>query len=1752
MNYFYTCKSLLLIVVSFLFFGTQQAMASHIPGANITATCNPSNPLEYTFTLTLFRRCPGTHPSSMSSANFTLSNSCGLSNPVTPTFNQVGTPVDVNQLCSSVTSNCSGGTQPGVWLYTYEATIILPANCDGWTMSYNLCCRDASSNMSGGSGNDMHTYTTINTSTAPCNTTPSVTSAPIPYACTNTTFSYCLTTSDAEGDSVAYRMVAPSDAGATPILHLGGYSVAAPITGFVLNPLTGCFTFNEPNVGNYVVAIAIDEYDGAGNLISTVIHDFQVQVINCTNTPPNNPIGSITNVTGTANQTGPNGISTCIGQSFCFDVTFSDLIDINDSIFITTDGTILFPGATFTTTGVNPVTGTFCWNAVPGSMGGSVTFNAFDNGCPVRGTNSFGVTIDIIDGVYAGPDASVCGGTPVQLNATGGSVFNWTPATGLSCTNCPNPIASPAVTTTYIVTGNLSGSCSNSDTVVVNVETTPPTASITGNIGICGAGGSNVLTASGGARFLWSTGATSPFITVSPAVSTTYSVLVTNFVGGCEAYDTVDVVVSPTVTSSIPDQIICNGNSATISASGGGVYAWSTGDNTADITVSPTVSTLYTVTISLGTCSVIDTINIDVTPSSGPVMNCRPDTTLLPCVTIYDFVPPTALDYCAAAPCISNTLVDVLASLNANGTSIATNVPNGYNMTDGITGTCVSDGGNDMYDCGNQLNTNLSTLIPYTGGNINTHPGFNGGNYFTHKFNNLWVMAADLNGATSFYTSGNNGADGSGNVDGYTYTVTVGCLDYYVFVKRINNARDPSINHIYIIPDNGTLPAPTHTFATNTNDDEHRLLNLGNFDRLYYLLLAGANGYAYTNAEIEAAVLDFINQGNITAGGVAQAPVTQIAGSPSGTALTAGTHTLTFQATGTGGNTVCSYDVIVPPSGLPVIACRPDTLVSECAPVVTFTAPVGSDPCNAPCGNATIADVLADFNTNGVAIGSTIPSGFNMTDGITGTCVSDGGSDMYDCGNQLNTNLTTLIPYTGGTITANANFGAGASYFTRKINNLWLMVADLNGINTFYTSGNNGADGSGNVDGFTYTVTVGCQSYYVFVKRINNAGDPSINHVYIVPDNGTLPAPTHTFATNSNDDEHRLNNLGNFERLYYLLLAGTGGIAYSNAQIQTTVTAFLNQVNASAGAAGGGVTVAQIAGLPSGSTFPVGTNTVTYRATSVTTGQTADCSFDIVVQPRPTAAIAGNTTICTGGSSVLTASGGGTYSWSTGATTPSITISPVLPTTYTVSVTDNLGCEGQSSVNTTLGIASTPPILAPLVGSICPNTNMTLTAAGGVAGLGSTIQWYSGPNGTGTWLGTGGSLPITPTTATTYYVRREGGCNITGDDQVTVNIKDYIYALNATTTNTYCTDNAGWHHFYNGNEIILSIRGDLAGAPAGFPQITINDNGTYYQQTQGPFTPASCVNNLTPGEERFEMERSWDVNFGGGTLNPPYEVRFYYEPAERTAVETAALNHMATYGACGYSYKYSFPLGSYFFKNVGSQYTAPDFDGLHLPNTTGVTPNGVNYTEMTGITNFSGGSLGLILVPNTLLPVDWLYFDGSTDNTTNTLRWATAAEQNSDYFRVQRSVDGVAFETIGMVQAQGQSSSAQHYTYDDEHPFEGQNYYRLELVDQTGDLSLSNTILLNIRVDGKPYLFYPNPTTDVVYYQYESQEAEMLQVEVLDVLGKRASVQQVQGTTGLNNIPVSLEQLPTGTYMIRVHNEVRGTVHTEKVTKRDF
>jgi gliding motility-associated-like protein len=223
-------------------------------------------------------------------------------------------------------------------------------------------------------------------------------------------------------------------------------------------------------------------------------------------------------------------------------------------------------------------------------------------------TDNVVVTVAASIFANAGADQTICPSQSATLTANGGSTYAWN--TGI---NTASIIVTPASTTTYTVTVS-NGTCSATDNVVVNVA-----SAVTANAGtdqtICPAS-SATLSAGGGTAYSWSNGTNTPTITVSPATTTIYTVTVSN--GTCSATDNVTVNVAAAVLAIAgPDQAICPSSSATLTASGGTLYTWNTGANTASITVSPASTTIYTVTVSNGTCSATDAVVVSISNNAS-------------------------------------------------------------------------------------------------------------------------------------------------------------------------------------------------------------------------------------------------------------------------------------------------------------------------------------------------------------------------------------------------------------------------------------------------------------------------------------------------------------------------------------------------------------------------------------------------------------------------------------------------------------------------------------------------------------------------------------------------------------------------------------------------------------------------------------------------------------------------------------------------------------------------------------------------------------------------------------------------------------------------------------------------------------------------------------------------------------------------------------------------------------------------------
>ena len=227
------------------------------------------------------------------------------------------------------------------------------------------------------------------------------------------------------------------------------------------------------------------------------------------------------------------------------------------------------------------------------------------------------------------------------------------------------------------------------------------------------------------------------------------------------------------------------------------------------------------------------------------------------------------------------------------------------------------------------------------------------------------------------------------------------------------------------------------------------------------------------------------------------------------------------------------------------------------------------------------------------------------------------------------------------------------------------------------------------------------------------------------------------------------------------------------------------------------------------------------------------------------------------------------------------------------------------------------------------------------------------------------------------------------------------------------------------------------------------------------------------------------------------------------------------------------------------------YDATHYSGSIGTTPNGINYAQWTGILGFSGGSGAVIIVPDVLLAGNWKYFTGETDGRINYLSWATAQEENTAFFEVQRSQNAVDFHTIGRVAAKGFSSEESLYNFNDNTPFTGVNYYRLRLVDNDGTEDLSNIVALNIEKDGKGYVFFPNPTQNAVYYQFNSTISDKVDLEVIDVLGRTLQQVEMPVQVGFNQLNINLGNYPNGTYIIRAKHAQSGNVHTAPIIKNN-
>ena len=196
--------------------------------------------------------------------------------------------------------------------------------------------------------------------------------------------------------------------------------------------------------------------------------------------------------------------------------------------------------------------------------------------------------------------------------------------------------------------------------------------------------------------------------------------------------------------------------------------------------------------------------------------------------------------------------------------------------------------------------------------------------------------------------------------------------------------------------------------------------------------------------------------------------------------------------------------------------------------------------------------------------------------------------------------------------------------------------------------------------------------------------------------------------------------------------------------------------------------------------------------------------------------------------------------------------------------------------------------------------------------------------------------------------------------------------------------------------------------------------------------------------------------------------------------------------------------------------------------------------------------LGSNFWPNTIiLPVRFESFTADRQGNNAVLNWVTATETDADHYEIERSLDGVNFNSAGTVRAAGTTNSNRNYQYTDPITTTARIiYYRLGIVDANGKTSYSKIVAL--RLNGmavKNFTVYPNPFTSDLKLDINTVSETNITIRINNAAGQLAFERKVTLQPGENVVVLNnLEALKPGMHLMEIITEDGKLI--QKIIKR--
>jgi PKD repeat protein len=1127
-------------------------------------------------------------------------------------------------------------------------------------------------------------------------------------------------------------------------------------------------------------------------------------------------------------------------------------VNANPTVTTTASSTTICSGSSTTLTGAGA--STYSWN--PGALSGtSVTVSptltttytvvgTAANGCTGQTTRLITVNPSPTVTVTAS-STTICSGSSTTLTATGASTYLWNPGalTGSSVT------VNPTLTTTYTVTGTAANGCVNTVTQLITVNPSPTVTTTASSTTIC-SGNSTTLTGVGASTYVWNPGnLTGTSVTVSPTLTTTYT-LVGTAANGCTGQTTrlITVNPTPTVTVSASSTTICSGTSTTLTATGGTTYVWNPGNLTgSSITVNPTLTTTYTVTGTSVGCSSTSTQLITVNPSptvtttASSTTICSGNSTTLtgtgastyvwnpgnlsgtsvtvsPTLTTTYTVVGTAANGCTGQ---TTRLITVNPSPTVTATASSTSICTGGSTTLTVTGASTYN-----WQPGNLSGTSVTVTPTSTTTYTVTGTAANG-------CTNVSTITINVGSAPTVTASASNATICSGS----TTTLTAAGATTYTWqpgnLTGTSITVSPTLTTTYTVTgvvgvgcqNTATVLVTVNPSPTVTNTASSTTICSGNSTTLTG---AGASTYVW-------------NPGNLSGTSVTVSPTLTTTYTVTGTAAngcTANSTRLitvnpspTVTATATN-NAICTGTTItLSATGASTYNWQPGNLNGASVtltPTTTTTYTVTGTAANGCTSSSTqLITVTPSPTVTATASTTSICDGGSTTLTATGaTTYTWNPGNLTGSSVTVSPTLTTTYTVSGSnggcsttatqlitvnpnpTVTATASStticdgssttlsATGASTYTWNPGNLSGTSVSVNPtITTTYTV--TGTSASGCTNSSTQLITVNPSPTVTATASSNSVC--SGNSVTLTGSGantftwnpGNLTGTTITVSPTSTTTYTVVgidaNGCSNTSQL--TISVGTTPTVTATSSNSTVCSGSSVTLNAS-----GASTYNWMPGNLSGATVtdtPTGTTTYTVIGTDVS-GCTNSSQVTVTVNPSPTVTVlAGNNTLCAGNNVTMNASGASSYVWMPGNLTgSSITTAPASTTTYTITGTDINGCTNSGTV--TITVYQLPTVTVTGNNTICEGDTLTLTGGGA-----SSYDWL--PNGQTTV-----SITEVPNTSTTYTVTGTDafGCSNTATYGVTVNpLPTTPTVLVNGNVLTSSVTGASYQWYLNGNPI---------------------------------------------------------------------------------------------------------------------------------------------------------------------------------------------------------------------------------------------------------------------------------------------------------------------------------------------------------------